>query len=179
LASQPVPPVPAQLAAQAGLTPPPSPPPPAAPVANEVTQAAATPDVVAPSAPELPQPPAANTIAPGPAVQTATAVPANVTSPEGHIYGVQNKSRITLRAHKPTRVTVLGPDSRLYLDRLLQPGDSYLVPDGNGLTLSASDGSALEMIVDGSSVGYAGGDGAASATVSLNPQELAARRTRG
>jgi hypothetical protein len=90
--------------------------------------------------------------------------------PDGHIYGAQNKSRITLRAHKPTRVTVLGPNSQLYLDRLLQPGDSYLVPDTTGLTLSTSVGGSVEMILDGASVGYAGNDGAASTTVSLNPK---------
>jgi cytoskeleton protein RodZ len=99
--------------------------------------------------------------------------------PEGHAYGAENKSRITLRAHKSTRVTVLGPNSRLYLDRLLLPGDTYLVPDTIGLTLSTSDGGAVEMIIDGSSVGYAGSDGAASAALSLNPQELAGRRARG
>jgi hypothetical protein len=99
--------------------------------------------------------------------------------PEGHVYGADNKSRITLRAHKPTRVTVLGPNSQLFLDRLLQPGDSYLVPDATGMTLSTTDAGAVEMIVDGASVGYAGGDGAASTALSLNPQELSAKRTRG
>jgi hypothetical protein len=95
------------------------------------------------------------------------------------VYGAQNKSRITLRAHKPARVTVLGPNSQLYLDRLLQPGDSYLVPDTTGLTLSTSDAGAVEMILDGASIGYAGGEGAASTALSLNPQELSAKRSRG
>jgi hypothetical protein len=44
------------------------------------------------------------------------------------------------------------------------------------LTLSTSDGGALEMILDGASVGYAGGNGAAPTTVSLNPQELTGKR---
>lgn len=168
MASQPVPPVPPQLAAQAGLMPAAPPPATAAP-ANNVSPANAAGDVT-----ETPTAPATE---PTPSAIPAAAVPA--TLPDGHVYGVQNKSRVTLRAHKPARVTVVGPDSRLYLDRLLQPGDSYLVPDAVGLTLSASDGGAVEMIIDGSSVGYAGNDGAASSAVSLNPQELVGRGARG
>ena len=180
LASQPVPPVPPQLAAQAGLIAPlPAPAAPATQVAGDVTQNAPPSDAVVPSAPDTPPAPSVDGAPANPAVQPVNAVPANAPSLEGHVYGALNKSRITLRAHKPTRVTVLGPDSRLYLDRLLQPGDSYLVPDATGLTLSASDGGAVEMIVDGSSVGYAGGEGSASAALSLNPQDLAAKRTRG
>jgi len=164
LASEPVPPVPPQLAAQAGLTPPPSAPPPATQAANNVS---------APESDSGVAPPAAETAA---AAQPAAA---SQPLPDGHIYGAQNKSRITLRAHKPTRVTVVGPNSQLYLDRLLEPGDSYLVPDASGLTLSVSDGGAVEMILDGASIGYAGGAGAASTALSLNPQELAGKRTRG
>jgi cytoskeleton protein RodZ len=173
MASQPVPPVPPQLAAQAGLTPPPSPPAPSAQPASDVSQSSSDGDAAPP--PSIPETPAAPQ-------QAAAAMPAASTLaalPEGHVYGAQNKSRITLRAHKPARITVLGPDSRLYLDRLLETGDSYLVPDATGLTLSTSDGGAVEMIIDGSSVGYAGNDGAALTAVSLNPQELSGRRARG
>ncbi len=146
MASQPVPPVPPQLAAQAGLPPPPAQP---------------------PSAPAVP------------AAATAPAAAAAAPLPDGRVYGAENRSRITLRAHKPTRVTVLGPNNRLYLDRQFQPGDSYLVPDSLGLTVSSSDGGALEMILDGSSVGYAGNDGTASNGLSLDPQALTEKKTRG
>jgi hypothetical protein len=167
LASEPVPPVPPQLAAQAGLTPPPSAPPPVTQAALNLSPPESTPDSALAS-------PAAETAA---GAQPAAA--ASQPLPEGHIYGAQNKSRVTLRAHKPTHVTVVGPNSQLYLDRLLEPGDSYLVPDASGLTLSVSDGGGVEMILDGASIGYAGGAGAASTALSLNPQELAGKRTRG
>jgi hypothetical protein len=76
-------------------------------------------------------------------------------------------------------VTVLGPDKRLFLDRQLQPGDSYLVPDSTGLTLSASDGGALELILDGKPAGYVGQNGAVAESLPLNPQDIAGRRVHG
>lgn len=170
LASEPVPPVPPQLAAQAGLTSPPSAPPPAVQAVNQVSQSSDQNEAAPPALP------VAQTTVPAAAEPSTVATQA---SADGHVYGAENKSRITLRAHKPTRVTVLGPNSQLFLDRLLQPGDSYLVPDATGLTLSTSDAGAVEVILDGASVGYAGNDGAASTAVSLNPQELGAKRTRG
>ena len=164
MTTQPVTPVPPRLAAQAGLAP--ANPPPAAAPAPQATATAAA----APSAP-----PAGST------TPQATAAPAQIAAPlpEGHKYGVQNNSRITLLAHKPTRVTVLGPNQRLFLDRQLQPGDSYLVPNMVGLTLSTSDGGAVELILDGNPSGYAGQNGLVSEGLSLNPQDVAGRRARG
>ena len=126
--------------------------------------------------------------APPPIVQPAATQPASVptsktsppnkteTLPRGRTFGAQNVgSRITLLAHKLTRVTVLGPEKKLYLDRVLQPGDSYKVPNLTGLTLSASTGDALEIIVDGSSTGYAGKDGSAAEDLPLKPPNVERR----
>ena len=158
LGAEPVTPVPARLAAQAGLTPNP----PAPPATPPIAQAAATPaPVVDPPAP-------------------APAAPAAAPLPEGHKYGAQNvNSRITLVAHKPARATVLGADKRLFLDRILQPGDSYVVPNIAGLTLSTTDGGALELLLDGNAAGYAGKEGAESQSLSLNPQDVAEREAHG
>ena len=157
MTTQPVTPVPPRLAAQADVVPPNPPPAP---------QATAT--DIAPPVPETGPP--------------QTAAPAPVESaplPEGRKYGAQNNSRVTLLAHKPMRVTVLGPNRRLFLDRQLQPGDSYLVPDTAGLTLSTTDGGALELILDGNPVGYAGQNGLVADGLSLNPQDVAGRKARG
>ncbi|HEY4263795.1 MAG TPA: helix-turn-helix domain-containing protein [Micropepsaceae bacterium] len=156
MTSQPVTPVPPRLAAQAGLSPPDDPPlsGPAAPTAEPV--------------PPLPGAEAANGTA-----QTVAPLP------EGHKYGIQTNSRIILLAHKPTRVTVFGPNRRLMLDRQLQPGDSYFVPDTAGLTLSASNGGALELILDGNTMGFAGQEGLVSEGLSLNPQDVAGHKARG
>jgi cytoskeleton protein RodZ len=156
--SQPVTPVPSRLVAQAGL------PPAATPAASADTTAAAV--------PLLPSVAAA-------VPASAQTAPQSAPLPEGRKYGAQNNSRITLLAHKVTRVTVVGPNQRLLLDRQLQPGDSYLVPDTTGLTLSTSDGGALELLLDGKPVGYAGQNGLGSEGVSLNPQDIEGRKAHG
>jgi cytoskeleton protein RodZ len=157
MTTQPATAVPPRLTAQADL-PVPNPPPVPAPQPAAPPQTAVTPEAAAPD--------------------SAAAEPA-ASLPAGHKYGVQNNSRITLLAHKPTRVTVLGPNKRLFLDRQLQPGDSYLVPDNAGLTLSVSDGGALEFILDGKPSGYAGQSGTVSENLSLNPQDVAGRGGHG
>jgi cytoskeleton protein RodZ len=137
-------PVPARLAAQAGLSS--KAVPPAAPLA-------ATQQTTAPNGPPL---------------------------PPGLKYGTQNAgSRLTLLAHRLTRVLVQGPNNTLLLNRLLQPGDSYLVPNMNGATLSTPDGGALELILDGGSLGYAGKDGVVAEGLSLNPQDVIDHQGRG
>jgi cytoskeleton protein RodZ len=141
MASPTVAPVPARLAAQAGLASK-APPPAAAPAAPS----AAGGQAAAPNAPPL---------------------------PAGLKYGTQNTgSRLTLVAHRPARVLIQGPNNTLLLNRLLQPGDSYLVPNMNGATLSTPDAGAVELILDGGSLGYAGKDGVVAEGLSLNPQDV-------
>jgi len=108
-----------------------------------------------------------------PAAAQQAAAPNASTLPPGLRYGTQNAgSRLSLVAHRPTRVLVQGPNNTLLLNRLLQPGDSYLVPNMSGVTLSTPDGGALELILDGGSLGYAGKDGVVAEGLSLNPQDV-------
>jgi len=160
MSEQPVLPVPERLAAEAGL--PPSGPQAASPAPAPIAQApaAATPSPAAP-APQAAAP-APATRAPAPAL------------PPGRKYGEQNaNSRITLRVHRPSFVTVAGANNRLFINRTLQPGDTYLVPNVAGLRLSAPDSGAVELIIDGNSVGFAGENGVVANGVPLNPQDLA------
>jgi cytoskeleton protein RodZ len=157
---QPVLPVPARLAAEAGL-------PPAAPEPTPAGQAAAATPAPAAPTPVVSSPPVA-------AAQTAPALP------PGQTYGTQNtNSRITLRVHRPSLVTVAGANNRVFINRTLQPGDRYIVPNVAGLRLSAPDSGAVELIVDGTSVGFAGANGVVANGMSLNPQDLAGRQNRG
>ena len=72
----------------------------------------------------------------------------------------------------PRILLIQGPNNTLLLNRLLQPGDSYLVPNMSGATLSTPDGGALELMLDGGSLGYAGKDGVVAEGLSLNPQDV-------
>jgi hypothetical protein len=99
--------------------------------------------------------------------------------PRGTRYGVQNRtSRITLRVHAPTIVAVRDGRNRVFIDRTLAPGDTYRVPNRAGLWLTAIDAGAVEILLDGSSVGFAGAQGAAVRDLSLNPQRFGAAETR-
>ena len=161
LSEPPVKPVPERLAAEAGL-------PPASP---------------APTAAPAPQPPA-GAAAPAatsrPAIATPAAKAPVPTLPAGRTYGVQNtSSRITLRVHRPSQVTVAGTGNRLFINRMLQPGDTYLVPNVAGVQLSVPDSGAVELLLDGNSVGFAGQNGIAANGLPLTPQELTTRRNNG
>jgi len=162
LSEPPVKPVPERLAAEAGL-------PPASP---------------APTAAPAPQPPAAAAAAPAATARPAIATPAAKAPvpalPAGRTYGVQNtSSRITLRVHRSSQVTVAGAGNRLFINRMLQPGDTYLVPNIAGVRLSVADSGAVELLLDGNSVGFAGQNGIAASGLPLTPQELSARRNNG
>ena len=160
---QPVLPVPARLAAEAGL-------PPSGSTPGTAAQAPA-----AAPAPVTPPAAAAEAAQPAPAAPAAAA-----TLPAGRAYGTQNtNSRITLRVHRASQVTVAGANNRVFISRTLQPGDTYIVPNIAGLRLNAPDSGAVELIVDGNSVGFAGENGVVANGMSLNPQDLAARQNRG
>jgi cytoskeleton protein RodZ len=93
---------------------------------------------------------------------------------------VQNtNARITLRVHREGRVTVRGADNRAFINRILQPGDTYRVPNIAGLRLSLPDAGAVELLLDGGSVGLAGENGVVANDLPLNPQTLIERQNRG
>ena len=99
--------------------------------------------------------------------------------PPGRRYGLQNSnSRITLRVHRPTIVAIRDARNRVFIDRNLAPGDTYRVPNLAGLWLTAIDASAVEIVLDGASVGFAGAQGTAARDLSLNPQGIADRARR-
>lgn len=96
--------------------------------------------------------------------------------PLGQRYGEQNRgSRVTLRMHRPTFVAVLGIRNHQFIDRVLRAGDTYRVPNMRGLRLNTRDAGAIEVILDGNTVGFAGKDGVAVKAMSLQPQSIVTR----
>ncbi len=89
--------------------------------------------------------------------------------PKGQVYGADNiYSRVTLRAHRPTRVTVHSRGERLLFSRVLQPGDAYRTPSLPGLMVTAEDAGAVEVVLNGASAGFAGENGAPIALAPLS-----------
>ena len=58
------------------------------------------------------------------------------------------------------------------MTRILRAGDSYRVPNRNGLTLMTGNAGALEILVDGKPVPPIGPFGAVRRDVSLDPNRL-------
>ena len=68
-----------------------------------------------------------------------------------------------------TRVLVQDPNGTVYLNRTLNAGDSYMVPNVTGLTLSTADAGAVEIDLDGVAMGNAGRSGQIGESLSLDP----------
>ncbi|MGX1198615.1 cytoskeleton protein RodZ [Parvibaculum sp. MBR-TMA-1.3b-4.2] len=87
-----------------------------------------------------------------PAVEPLPAIP------QGTVYGVENAgSRVSLRARKDdTWVRVEDADGRVLIEQTFKRGDLYRVPADRGAVLVARDASAIEIVVDGHSLGLAG-----------------------
>ncbi|HTW34565.1 MAG TPA: helix-turn-helix domain-containing protein [Rhizomicrobium sp.] len=171
---------------------------PAAPATSAATQAAATPPggTTAPATPSA-APAGANQgqtaangqtpsapPAPDANAQTAANAPQSAASadaqlPPGHVYGAKNANvRVVLRAHAPTRVLIQGADGTVFLNKMLQPGDSYNVPNRVGLTLTTPNGSAVAVELDGQLMGYAGEGSEMTEALSLDPQAIVDRFNR-
>jgi cytoskeleton protein RodZ len=94
----------------------------------------------------------------------------------GQVYGAANRNpRVVLRARGDVTLTVKSPDGKILLNRDLKSGDSYQVPDLPGLTLATSDAGAVEVDLDGISLGRAGKAQQVVGKVSLDPGPLADR----
>lgn len=127
------------------------------PVAGSVAATASTPAVPKNTPP---------TVTPAPKPDTTGAA-------KGQEYGGQNtEARIVIHVKTATRVLVQGPDGKVFIDRMLQPGDSYRVPDQQGLTLTTSDGGAVGLEVDGHDEGSAGKQGQVTEALPLDPQAV-------
>jgi hypothetical protein len=109
--------------------------------------------------------------------QTATPQPDQPAAiPEGRVYGQLNRNaRVVLRLKAATRILVQGEDGTTYINRTLNAGDSYMVPDLVGLSLTTADAGAVELDLDGTAMGMAGRKGQIGESLSLDPQAIVDR----
>jgi cytoskeleton protein RodZ len=96
------------------------------------------------------------------------------------VYGQQNlNARVVLRAHQATRILIQGQGGIVYFNRALNPGDTYQVPNKVGVTLTTTNAGAVEVELDGQSIGYAGQGSAVAEALSLDPQSIVDRSSTG
>jgi cytoskeleton protein RodZ len=144
----------------------PRPAPPPAPMQVETTPAPAIDATGTPGADAAATPEAATQ---SPAAEAAPAV-----APTGKVYGEQNRNaRVVLRARAATHIMVRGKDGTTFINRNLQAGDTYQVPNFTGLTLTASNGGAVEVDLDGLAMGNAGAADQETQDLPLDPQSIA------
>lgn len=145
---------------------------PAAAVSQDETQPASesAPAAAAPTTTTTPETPAPSAATPAPATESAPAA--------GHSLGaVESSSRITIKALRDgvwLRVEDQASGEVLFT-RTLKAQDKYNVPNRPNLVLVTRDGGALELTLDGTPIGRAGGPGSVVADMALNPDILAGR----
>jgi len=94
--------------------------------------------------------------------------------PEGTTYGTENAdARLVLTANRPVWIRVEDKTGRIMITRTLQSGDSYRVPNREGLVLIARDGGALDYVIDGQRQGAIGAPGEIVVGRSLDVSGLA------
>lgn len=109
----------------------------------------------------------------GPVVEESPSQPA---APEPETYSIASvESRITLRVRSATGVRVQDAQGRIIIEREMRGGDTFQVPDQPGLLLVTRDAGAIELIVDGQSVGRAGRNNQVTTGFPLNADELKQR----
>lgn len=82
--------------------------------------------------------------------------------------------QVTLRASAPAWIRIEGPDSRILMDRVLQPGEEVQAPANQGYVMQTGNAGALEITLDGKTVGPLGAHGAVRRQVALDQSLIAA-----
>ncbi|WP_022726677.1 RodZ domain-containing protein [Fodinicurvata sediminis] len=108
---------------------------------------------------------------PGSEEETDEDTPAE-TGP-GRVYGEDNEgARIVLEATSDSWVQIRDAGGELVFTRVLRAGESYLVPDEEGMTLLTGNAGGLDIRVDGDTIPSLGGMGTVRRDVPLDPQQL-------
>jgi cytoskeleton protein RodZ len=152
-----------------------------APTRSNSVRSLATVEPPPASPPKLALPPPAEVVPTQPvAVPSEPGSRFHAPLPLGRRYGIENgNTRIILRVHRSIRLAVQGTGNRILIDRILDAGDTYRVPNLVGLKLSAPDAGAIEVILDDTTVGFAGKDGVMARDLPLEPQSIIDRQQHG
>lgn len=87
--------------------------------------------------------------------------------------GMENATaRLVLVANQESWVQVSSSTGETILDRIMEAGDTFMLPNGPTLTLSTANGSGLELRLDGEVLGTLGAYGQIVRNLSLEPEAL-------
>ena len=89
--------------------------------------------------------------------------------------GAETTSRVILRATAISWVELRDANGKRVFSRLLKKGETYNVPGRGGITLATGNAGALDVLVDGQTIGPLGPVGAVRRNVLLEPAALLER----
>jgi cytoskeletal protein RodZ len=122
-------------------------------------------------APLPPQAPTRQPAAQPEPVQTAALGESEPEAPA--VYGdVNGESRIVVRAIFDSYVLIRDADDKLILTKVLRRGETYRVPDQQGLTMLTGNAGGLQIEVDGQAAPSVGAVGAIVRNINLDPTRL-------
>jgi cytoskeleton protein RodZ len=134
---------------------------PVAPVSQAATPSANSAEPAPEEIVEIPLPPTA----------TPDMALSSVRSPR--VYGESNAgARIVLRALQDSWVQIRDRQEALLLTRVLRSGDTYYVPDRDGLTLLTGNAGGIAIEVDGVALAPLGPTGEVRRQIALDPARL-------
>lgn len=106
----------------------------------------------------------------------ADVAPAAAGAPGAHVFGATDANvRVVLTASKPIWLLIEDAQGNRVATQLLNPGDTYRVPNKDGLVAIAQDGGALSYTVDGVDKGLLGQPGVLLPAEPLDAKALAAK----
>jgi cytoskeleton protein RodZ len=150
----------------------------APPAATAAPPAASRPTAAPPASSEPPMPDAS-----APPNSSSGLVPSlppepsptpETSSPSGDNQAAAVRTAVEIRAKADSWVQIRGPGGRVVVMRIFRAGDSFRVPDEEGLTLMTGNAGAIEITVDGAAVPAIGPFGAVRRDVALDPERLRA-----
>jgi len=110
---------------------------------------------------------------PTPAPSTSGRAGGQVQGYRPQAFGAVNEdTRVVIRARHDSWVQVQGPNNELLLTRILRAGDVYHAPDRADLVLMTGNAGAIEVIVDGQSLGPLGPEGEIRRGIALDAEGL-------
>jgi cytoskeleton protein RodZ len=107
--------------------------------------------------------------APKAAAQDVPMVDDVIQTAEGRVFGAKNEAaRLVLKAKAPVWVRIEDAQGNVVMTQMLMTGDTYQVPDREGLVVIARDGGLLSYVIDGKEKGILGTPGEILVGRSLN-----------
>lgn len=124
-------------------------------------------------APAAEQQPAPTPVAPAAEVASVPAAPLVDEAGGARVFGSVNvDSRVTISAVETSWVRIREADGNVLLTRMLTAGDTYKVPNRDGLKLEVGNAGALTYSIDGAEAQPVGDYGAVISDFSLNVGDL-------